>query len=223
MELLTARALVLATGVADNWPRFPGYEAFVGRSLHWCIVCDGYEMQGQRVVVVGNDDEAAETAVQLTRFTPTVTLLTNTGSLGVHPTTADWLTRRGIPLVVDRIAGATAKTPGMLATLQLERGGELPLDHLFSEQGAMPHIALARSLGAALDEHGYIRTGSEQRTSVPMVYAAGDVTRLFAHQIATAVHEGATAAAALNYDLFLADEGRPIPWREERAKAMDLS
>ena len=52
-EHYRARGVILATGVRDNWTRFPGFEAFIGRSLHWCIVCDGYEMRGKRVVVAG--------------------------------------------------------------------------------------------------------------------------------------------------------------------------
>jgi thioredoxin reductase len=58
----------------------------------------------------------------------------------------------------------------------------------------------------ALNAGGYITVDTEQRTSQPGVYAAGDCTRLFAHQIATAAHEGATAAQTLNADLFAADE-----------------
>ena len=200
------RGLILATGVRDRWPEFPGYEAFVGRSLHWCLVCDGYEMRGKRVVVVGNDDHAAETAIQLLRFTPQVTLLTNEGSLGLPPEAADSVQRRGVGLVIDRIVGARAAAPGMLEALELERCGVLAVEHLFSQQGAEPNTALARSLGVELSSEGYIKADTEGRTSEPGVYAAGDVTRHFSHQIASAGHEGATAAFALNYDLHLADE-----------------
>ncbi len=205
-ESYLGRGLILATGVRDRWPEFPGYEAFVGRSLHWCLACDGYEMQGKRVVVVGNDDHAAKTAIRLLRFTPEVTLLTNDGSLGLAPEAADRLARRGVGLVVDRIVGARAAAPGMLEALALERGGELAVEHLFSQQGADPKTALARALGLELTTDTYIKVDTEGRTSGPGVYAAGDVTRHFSHQIATAAHEGATAAAALTYDLHLADE-----------------
>jgi thioredoxin reductase (NADPH) len=200
------RGIILATGVKDRWPRFPGYEAFVGRSLHWCLICDGYEMQGKRVVVVGNDAHAAETSIQLLRFTRDVTLLTNDGALGLPPETADRLARRGVALVVDRITGARSAAPGMLEALELERGDPLPAEHLFSLQGAEPKTALAHALGLELTADGYVKVDTEGRTSEPGVYAAGDVTRLFSHQIATAGHEGATAAFALNYDLYLADE-----------------
>ena len=207
-ERCRVRAVVLAMGVRDHWTRFPGFEAFVGRSLHWCIVCDGYEMQGKQVVVAGNDDEAAATALQMRRFTPEVTLVTNDGALGLTPGAADRLVRRDVPVVIGRIACGRARedAPGMLASLRLEDGRELPAEHLFSHQGATPQTALARSLGVALSSAGYVTVDTEQRTSEPFVYAAGDCTRLFAHQIATAAHEGATAAQTLNYDLFQVDE-----------------
>jgi thioredoxin reductase (NADPH) len=207
-ERLRARGVILAAGVRDNWTRFPGFEAFIGRSLHWCIVCDGYEMRGKRVVVAGNDDEAATMAMQLRRFTPDVTLVTNDGALGLTPCAADRLARRELPVVIGRISYGQARDgePGMLESLRLEDGRELPAQHLFSHQGAAPQTALARSLGLAMSGSGYITVDTEQRTSEPFVYAAGDCTRLLAHQIVTAAHEGATAAQTLNYDLFHADE-----------------
>ena len=148
-------------------------------------------------------------AVQLRRFTPDVTLVTNDGALG-YAEAADRLARRELPVVIGRITCGQARAgePGMLASLRLEDGRELPAEHLFSHQGATPQTALARSLGVALSGGGYITVDTEQRTSEPFVYAAGDCTRLLAHQIVTAAHEGATAAQTLNYDLFEADELR---------------
>jgi thioredoxin reductase (NADPH) len=207
-ERCRVRGVILATGVRDHWTRFPGFETFVGRSLHWCIVCDGFEMRGKQVVVAGNDDEAATMAVQMHRFTPDVTLVTNDGALGLTPLAFDRLARRELPVVIGRIASGRARdgAPGMLESLRLEDGRELPAQHLFSHQGAAPQTALARSLGVELSGGGYVTVDTEQRTSAPFVYAAGDCTRLLAHQIVTAAHEGATAAQTLNYDLFVADE-----------------
>jgi thioredoxin reductase (NADPH) len=95
---------------------------------------------------------------------------------------------------------------GCFATVRLESGEDLDLDHLFSVQGAEPNNALARSLGVELTDKGYIKVDTEAKTSVIGVYAAGDVTRLFSHQVVTASHEGATAASALNYALYQQDQ-----------------
>lgn len=58
-----SRTVVLATGVRDHFPQVPEWESYVGRSLFWCIVCDGYSSRGKNVLAVGNDDEAAVTAL----------------------------------------------------------------------------------------------------------------------------------------------------------------
>ncbi len=217
---LRARAVLLATGVRDRWVAFPGYEAFIGRTIHWCIVCDGYEMRGQRVVVAGNDEHTAEMAIQMLRFTDRVTVVTNDGSLGIAPQTVERLDEHRIRLLVGRIAGAKARTreEGMLAAVRLEGDEEIAADHLFSVQGSEPNTALARSLGVRVTDGGYIEADTEGKTSVPGVYAAGDVTRLHSHQIATAVHEGAAAANALNYYLFEKDEDA---FRTARGQATD--
>ncbi|MDP9364538.1 MAG: NAD(P)/FAD-dependent oxidoreductase [Chloroflexota bacterium] len=205
---LRARAVLLAPGVRDRWVEFPGHEAFIGHTIHWCIVCDGYEMRGRRVLVAGNDEHTAETAIQMLRFTDQVTVVTNDGSLGVPPDVVERLDEHRVRLIVGRIAGATARPdePGMLASVRLENGDEIPTDDLFSVQGSEPNTALARALGVALGADGSIQVDTEGKTSVPGIFAAGDATRLFSHQIVTAAHEGATAANALNYYLFERDE-----------------
>ena len=205
---LRARAVILATGVRDKWVTFLGYEAFIGRSIHWCIVCDGYEMQGKRVVVAGNDAHTAEMAIQMLRFTEQVTIVTNTGSLGMVPEMVERLDQHRIRLVVGRIAKARARKgePGMLAAIHLEGGEEIETDHLFSSQGAEPNVALAQALGVEIGANGYLVADTEGKTNVPGVFAAGDLTGLFQHQIVTAAHEGATAANALNFFLFVQDE-----------------
>jgi thioredoxin reductase (NADPH) len=200
------RSVILATGVRDRWPIFPGYEDFIGKTMHWCLYCDGYEMRGKRVVVVGNDQDAALLAMQFLAFTDKVTLLTNNGSLGLSHASVERLASRSIAVVVGRLTGATAKEDGVFESITIDDRESLPLDHLFSHQGADPNCELAQALGIELDDHGYIRTDLHARTSLPGVYAAGDVTRRFSHQIATAVHEGTTAATTLDFELFERDQ-----------------
>ena len=144
---LHGRAVILATGVNDRWVQFPGYEEYIGRSMHWCIVCDGYEMQGQRVLVAGNDESAAELAMQLQRFTEQVTMVTNSGALGLPQKMVRALDARGIRLVVGRITEARAKKRGYFEAVLLNGGGEIELDHLFSAQSADPNTDLARAWG----------------------------------------------------------------------------
>jgi thioredoxin reductase (NADPH) len=196
-----SRAVILCTGVIDHYPHFEGWEEYVGRSMFWCITCDGYGCKGARVVVLGCTNAAAAVAMQLRRFTNQVTVLTNSDRCEI----ADGFRRRlesaDVPLIEDKISAAEGED-GMLRALILRSGTILELDQLFSQQGATPQVELASQLGVRLSEDGYIIVDSEQHTNVPGVYAAGDVTREYAHQVSAAVHEGGTAASAANYFLY---------------------
>ncbi len=196
-----AQALILCTGVVDQWPQFDGWEEYVGHSVFWCLTCDGYSSRGMRLVVVGSHDEAACTALQLQRFTPHVMLLTNSADNRIPPAAQERLEAAGIPLIHDQIERVTGHD-GQLAALFTTGGLCIELDRIFSQQGAAPQNALALALGVKVNEAGYIVVDTEQKTSVPFVYAAGDVTYLHSHQVATAVHEGAQAASAANYELY---------------------
>jgi thioredoxin reductase (NADPH) len=198
------RSVILCTGVVDHYPHFDGWEQYVGRSMFWCITCDGYACKGQRVTVLGPSDEAAAMAVQLRRFTNHLTLLTDSEECRISDRFLARLQRAGIPLIVDRIAGVVG-TDGMVEQIITKGGRQIRADQIFSHHGATPQTWLARGLGVRLSRSGYIEADAEQRTSVPGVFAAGDVTRMFSHQVAAAVHEGGQAASAANYFLYPPD------------------
>ncbi|PZS25706.1 MAG: NAD(P)/FAD-dependent oxidoreductase [Pseudonocardiales bacterium] len=195
------RTLVLATGVLDHFPHFPGWEPYVGRSMFWCITCDGYENRGRDILVVGHTDAAAGEAMQLHSLTDRIRLLTNSKEDELSPRFRRRLDGAGIPVIHDRIDSAEGGD-GMLRAIITRGGQRLELESLFSIQGATPETVLARQLGVPLAETGYIVVDTEQKTSVPGVYAAGDVTSLHSHQVTAAVHEGAQAASAANYYLY---------------------
>ncbi len=196
------RAVILCIGVIDHYPHFDGWEEYVGRSMFWCITCDGYASRGMRIVVLGNTNDAASEAMQLTRFTDKLTVLTNTqDDCEISPESQRRLEKAGIPLICDKIDQIEGKD-GQFEAIYTTDGQRIALDRLFNQQGATPQSQLAADLGVELSDLGYIQTDTEQMTNVPGVFAAGDVTRLFAHQISTAVHEGGQAASAANYYLY---------------------
>lgn len=194
-------AVMLATGVIDHYPHFDGWDEHVGRSMFWCIACDGYACKGERVVVVGHTNAAAAEALQLQRFTDQLTLLTNSQRCDIDDAMQQRLEQAGIPLIHDRLVSVTGHD-GFFEQLHTKTGRAIALDQLFAVQGQTPQADLAQQLGVTLNEAGYIVVDTEQTTNVPGVYAAGDVTRLHSHQISTAVHEGAQAAAAANFNLY---------------------
>ncbi|HEX3427091.1 MAG TPA: NAD(P)/FAD-dependent oxidoreductase [Acidimicrobiales bacterium] len=197
----TAKVVVLCTGVLDHYPHFHGWEEYVGHSMFWCITCDGYSSKGKNILVIGHTNGAAGEAIQLSRFSNQLTLLTNSHLNEIEDKYLERLEKFGIPVIHDKIEQAIG-TGGQFEAVLTEEGHHIALDALFCTQGATPEVRLAVDLGVTLFENGYIDTDYEQKTNVPGVYAAGDVTRIHSHQITTAVHEGATAASAANYYLY---------------------
>lgn len=196
-----ARTLVIATGTLDHFPHFEGWEPYVGRSMFWCIACDGYENRGKRILVVGHTDAAAGEALQMRSLSPHVQLLTNSHHEDFSPLFRERLAAARIPVLHDQLRQAEG-ADGQLHAVTTRGGLRIALDSLFSIQGATPETRLAEQLGVELAATGYIAVDVEQKTSVPGVYAAGDVTSLHSHQVSAAVHEGSQAASAANYFLY---------------------
>jgi thioredoxin reductase (NADPH) len=195
------RSVILATGVVDHYPHFENWHEYVGISMFWCITCDGFGCKGKRVIVIGTNDMAAAEALQLKRFSPEIILLTNSHSFEVSQKFRDRLKNADIPIVIDRIDKVIGNN-GQMEVVCTEGGLELPANQIFCQHGSTPQTKLAQDLGVDLSNLGYIKVDIEQKTNVPGVYAAGDVTNIHAHQVSTAVHEGGQAASAANYFLY---------------------
>jgi len=199
-----SRTLILATGVKDVYPEaIESIADYIGRSLYWCITCDGYKVRDKNVMIVGDSDDAASTAMQFLNFTNSITFVTNRTE-NDHQISAKWLERlmtAGIKFYEGKIVSAHGIN-GMFESIKLDNSEQISLEYMFNQQPALPNNTLAKELGLILSPKGYIETNEEQRTNVPFVYAAGDVTRPYSHQIITAAHEGSMAAQAANYDLY---------------------
>lgn len=196
-----ARTLILCTGVKDSFPQFEGSEECIGKSMFWCIICDGYEAIGKRIVVLGHNERAASLALELLVFTDKVTLVSWDKPFDVCEEKMRTLKEHGVT-THDSGCNLFTCSRGELSSVKLDNGRVMELDMLFVAQRIEPNTQLANELGAYLDVHGYIVTDAEQLTNVAGVYAAGDVTRLHSHQISSAVHEGGMAASAANYYLY---------------------
>ncbi len=197
----SGRSVILCTGVTDRWLKFPGWREYVGRSMFWCLTCDGYSSRGMRLLAIGNNEGAAITTLQLQRFAPVVALLTNNPDFEIRDEILKRLESANIPLIHDEVESVEGHD-GQFEWLTTKGGKKIEFDRLFSLMGASPRVKLAEDLGVRLYKNHYIWVDKEQKTNVPGVYAAGDVTYLHSHQIGTAVHEGGQAACAANYFLY---------------------
>ncbi len=197
---IEARAVLLATGVTNRRP--PIDEALHARALaegrlRYCPVCDGFEVTDQNVAVIGASPRAAREAEFLRSFTTRVSLISLDEADGLSTEDRDRLDAIG----VRRIAGparAFALDPDGLTFTCAE--GRLGFDAIYPSLGSDIHSDLARDLGAAVTEDGCIKVDAHQRTSIPGVYAAGDVV-IGLDQISHAMGEAGVAATTLRNDL----------------------
>jgi thioredoxin reductase (NADPH) len=199
-----ARTVILATGVRGHFPDFPGRDECVGRSLFWCLHCDGYESTGKIVGVVGHDEDAVETALGLLDFTDRVTLVAGRREgFGVPASRLADLQANGIAAHPFAVAEYRCDE-GRIDALVLDDDArtEVPIEHVYTVRHSFAPNDLARQLGVELTPGGQIVVTSEQHTNVPGIYAAGDATNLHDHQVSAAVHEGNQAAAGANYHLY---------------------
>ena len=203
LEVL-ARTVILATGVFGHFPEFPGRDECVGRSLFWCIHCDGYESIDRVVGVVGHDEDAVQTALDLLVFTDRVTIVAGRPEGFEVPASrmAD-LAAHGIAAHAHGVAEYENRD-GQMRALVLDDPGRtrIPVEQVYTVRGTRASNGLARQLGLELTAIGQIVVTSEQHTNVPGVYAAGDATSLHDHQLSAAVHEGNQAACGANYYLY---------------------
>ena len=189
-----ARAVLLATGVVDHHPDLPGVERAVQRSLvRVCPICDGYEATDKAVAVIGHSDKGAREAAFMRTYSDRVTL--------IHIGPADALSRRD---ELDRLGVELILAPLEAVELEQDRvtaltwGGQTrAFDLVYSALGTSPNAELAQGLGARLSGDGRLEVDLHQATSVPGLYAAGDVVRGL-NQIAVATAEAAVAATDIH-------------------------
>ena len=193
-ERITARAVLLATGVADHHPDLPGIENAIARSLvRTCPICDGFEAIGKSIAVIGDSDLGAREAAFVRTYSERVCL--------IHVGPPDALTRRddlkrlGVPVIETTIEQVHIEGDRLTA---LSWGGkQTSFDAVYSALGTTPHCGLAVDLGAALGEDGRMVVDDHQETTVPGLYAAGDVVRGL-NQLTVASAEAAVAATAIH-------------------------
>jgi len=196
-----ARRVILATGVTDLWPDMDGAADMRGDRIRVCPICDAYETNDHRVGLMGCGDKVAREALYIRHFTRHLTLFTH--GLNEKSPICDELVQRLEQAGIDvREAPVTRLVPvgeeGV--TLCLEDGQEQEVDLLFSALGARPNADLAVELGAQLDEDGYVCINAKQETTVPGLFAVGDVTSAI-NQVSVAVGQGAVAATSVHNSL----------------------
>ena len=197
-ETYVAPVVVIGTGSDHRKLGVPGEEEFGGRGVSYCAVCDGAFFKGKHLVVVGGGDSAVEEGLYLTQLASKVTVLVRRGELRAQPMLQDEAMKNPkmefvFNTSVTEIMGDDVKVTGVI-THNNETGedGELAADGVFIYVGNIPLTKPFADLGI-LDDQGWVKTDTVMRTSIPGIYAIGDVRETPLRQIATAVGDGAIA------------------------------
>jgi thioredoxin reductase len=195
----------MAYGLRDTLPDIPGAADLYGTSLFHCPDCDGPTVQDHHVSVLGQDRQAASLALYLLNWTDRVTLLANGGELDLPKETLDTLGEYGVAVLPGRVERLCVEE-GRLSCIEIEGSEVLPAQALFFHLGSEPRSDIGEQLSCEREDDGYLRVDRGGETSVPGVYAAGDITG-HPHLASVAAADGVRAALAIHRSML------PAEWR----------
>lgn len=197
-DTYVAPIVVIATGSDHRKLGVPGEEEFSGRGVSYCAVCDGAFFKNKHLVVVGGGDSAVEEGLYLTQLASKVTVLVRHGELRAQPMLQDEAAKNDkmefiFNTSVTEIVGDDVKVTAVKThNNQTGEDGELAADGVFIYVGNIPMTSSFGNLDI-LDDQGWVKTDNEMKTSIPGIFAIGDVRETPLRQIATAVGDGAIA------------------------------
>jgi thioredoxin reductase (NADPH) len=200
-----APAVIVAAGGEPRKLGVPGEEELAGKGVSYCAVCDGAFFEGEEIAVVGGGDSAVEEGTFLTRYGRRVHVIHRRDSYRAQPILIEQMRASGkveelLGKVVDEIHGDGSRVSHL--TIRDTDNGErstLEVGAIFPFIGFIPHSDIFDDELAGqieLDDSGHIVTSDRMETSVPGIYAAGDVRSQFVRQITNAVGDATTAALA---------------------------
>lgn len=193
-----ADAVIVTAGASPRRLGIPGEEEFIGRGVSYCGTCDGFFFRGKDVIVVGGGDSAIEEGLFLTKFADTVTVVHRRDELRAGPA----LQKRAVAnekisfvwdTGVEEVVGNGTVQAVKTRNLKTNEEKEMPIDGVFIFIGHFPNSKFLEN-ELEMDEHGYVITDELMRTSVPGVYAAGEIQDPVYRQIGTSVGQGVAAA-----------------------------
>jgi len=205
-KVYRAKTVILTTGTERRKLGIPGEEEYTGKGVSFCATCDAPLFRGKAVAVVGGANAAVQGALLLTEFAKKVYIIYRRKPLRADPIfvkrVEEQVEKGKIELIyetnITEIEGDGSKVTGVVLGKSYQGKTELSLDGVFIEAGGVPGTALVKPLRVELDEKGFIKVDLGMRTSIPGLFAAGDITSSGAllQQITTACAQGAMAAVA---------------------------
>jgi len=200
-EEYLAGAVLLALGSTYRRLGVPGEEDFIGAGVHFCATCDGAFYRGKDVLVVGGGNSAGEESIFLTRFASKVTIVTRDDQLSASTVVREKVAENPQIDVVTGASPSAFSGDSRLRSVTLKNAKtgderEVMPDGVFVFIGLKPNTDLVKGV-VALDDFGFIQTDIGLQTSLPGVFAAGDVRAGSTKQAASAAGEGAAVALSI--------------------------
>ncbi len=194
---VTARKVLVTTGLHDELPDIPGLAERWGKDVLHCPYCHGWEVRDQQLGVLWNGPESVRYAQIVRQWTPDLVLFAPKDTL--TPADRSELVARAIG-VVEGVVERVVVRDDTLTAIAMVDGRSIPRQAVFVPPRFVPNHALLTGVGCDLDEQGWVVTGPNGTTSLPGLWAAGNVSNARA-QVITAAGEGSAAAIAINTDL----------------------
>jgi thioredoxin reductase len=194
-DRVSARSVLLATGVRDQLPEVAGIEECYGVTVHHCPYCDGWEHRDKALAVIGQGAAGAGLSLSLKSWSNRVTLCTNGRPRLTHGQRAQ-LAAQDVPIREEPIARADHEG-GRVKQLQFKRGDPVSCDAVFFSGRQTQQSDFARRLGCEFTRKGTVKTDHLGETCVPGIYVVGDASRDVQFAIVAAA-EGAKAGVAIN-------------------------
>lgn len=216
---VTASRVVLATGVRDTFPDVDGFEEHYGADVFHCPTCEGFDARGRQVVVLGWGDHVPAFATGLLDWATGVAIVTDGPPPDFSREQRVRLADLGVE-VVDGRAEALVGERGALRGVRLADGRLLPTSMAFFSIAHEPTLGLADQLGCRRTDEGVLAVDEHGLTSVPGVYAAGDITpgmQLVAVAVGKGTLAGVAAARSLHGEHTAPDAPGPAPDPEQVA------
>jgi thioredoxin reductase (NADPH) len=198
-----AKSVLIATGSDYKKIGVPGEKEFYGRGVHYCATCDGAYYRDKKLAVIGGGNSALQETLFLTRYASHIDLLVRStvkASEVLQKDLQKFIDEGKVTLHLNTTTEEIIATDGRVSAVNVIKNGEaltLDVDGVFVFVGLMPNTGFLEGSPVELDEVGLIKTDTKLETSMPGVFASGDVRSGATAQIASAVGEGATAALSI--------------------------
>ncbi|MFC5683830.1 NAD(P)/FAD-dependent oxidoreductase [Flavobacterium sp. MAHUQ-51] len=194
----TTKKLIFATGIKDNIPEIKGFSECWGISIIHCPYCHGYEYRNQKTAIIANGQRAFHLASLVNNLSDKVTILTN-GKADFSSEQLNKLNKHNIKIIENHITEIDQQK-GKLKNVIFKEGNKISLDAAYAAIPFTQHSEIPASLGCELNEQGYIKIDTYQKTTIPDIYACGDNSNLM-RSVANAVSSGNIAGAVVNSEL----------------------